>query len=77
MSVTVDVADLPEGFVVMKALLIVEGIDPTAGDDTTLVLRTTDGVKVWQTLGMLAAATTIEERHCRYQWDPEDDDEDG
>jgi hypothetical protein len=76
-TVTVDVPDLPEGFVPFKVLMIVEGIDPTAGDEPTLAVRTTTGIKVWETLGMLSAATAIEQRRAADWWVDEGDASEG
>lgn len=73
--VELDVPDLPEGFVVTNAYVVVEGLNPKYDDDKTLCVRCTEDMKPWVALGMLDAAQAIE-RSQTIKWFKAEGDDD-
>jgi hypothetical protein len=74
-QITLDVSDgIPEHLIVSKAIVVVEGLD----DDNNQVLwtSTSQGMKAWQTIGLLDTALTIERNALRYGDDDDGDDDD-
>jgi len=66
-----DMADLPEGTVVVEAFAVIKVIDPDGG--MGFHTRKTEDLTDWEALGMLVAATDQLREQLKENWQPDGD----
>lgn len=70
-----DVLELPEGFVPLEAVAVIKALDEESR--VSLLMRSTDGLNAWESLGMLdaACATTRDGLVSSFESDDIDNDD--
>lgn len=66
---------MPEGWVPLEAVCVVKCLDEDG--ETALLVRTTEGLRVWDATGMLVLGLDVQRDRGREMFVSESDDEDG
>lgn len=69
-----DVEAVPDGYIPLDAIVLVKALDNDG--DETLLIRSTDGLRVWERMGIAQCALDLFRDQCKDAFVAVEDDED-